>query len=41
METTFENKAMRLAVLGVGIMLVTSFILLAHPGLTNAQLKRD
>jgi hypothetical protein len=37
METTFEKKAIRLTVLGIGIMFITSFTLLAHPGLTNAQ----
>jgi len=37
METTFENKAMRLAVLGVGIMFIANFASPTHPGLANAQ----
>jgi pimeloyl-ACP methyl ester carboxylesterase len=37
MATTFEKKAMRLAVISVGIMFITSFVLAAYPGLTNAQ----
>jgi hypothetical protein len=36
METTFEKKAMRLAVIGVGILFITSFTLLAHPSLADA-----
>ncbi len=37
METTFEKKAMCLAVLGVGVKFIASFASPMHPGLANAQ----
>lgn len=32
METSFQKKAMRLAVLGVGIMFIANFSAPRHPG---------
>jgi hypothetical protein len=37
METAFKKKAVRLALLSVGVMFIASFALPTHPGLANAQ----